>query len=105
MIDGCTKWQKDGLKQPAAVTAATEEYLEVEDVFASWLEECCKLDANAVEKPEELWVSWQSWAAKANEFVGTRRRFLEKLEDRGFKRDRAYLDGKQQRVHRGLSLW
>jgi putative DNA primase/helicase len=105
MIEGCIKWQQDGLKQPAAVIAATDEYLETEDAFGSWLEEKCKLSPNVYESPSKLWQSWQEWAAKANEFVGTQRRFLQKLEDRGFKRDKLRDESGQKRVHRGLSLW
>jgi putative DNA primase/helicase len=105
MIEGCIEWQRDGLKPPAAVTASTDEYLEVEDAFGNWLEECCKQDPNNTESPIGLWSSWRDWATRSNEFVGSQRRFLQKLEDRGFKRDRVYnQDQRRQRVFRGLAL-
>jgi len=104
MIEGCIKWQRDGLKPPAAVIAATDDYLEVEDAFGSWLEECCAQGPNETATAAELWDSWQRWAAKSNEFVGSQRRFAQKLEDRGFKRDRDWKDGKRVRSHRGLAI-
>jgi len=59
MIEGCIKWQRDGLKPPAAVIAATDDYLEVEDAFGSWLEECCAQGPNETATAAELWDSWQ----------------------------------------------
>jgi len=95
----------NGLKPPAAVTVATEEYLEVEDAFGSWLDECCVQGPNKTATSAELWDSWQRWATKTNEFVGTQRRFAQKLEDRGFERDRNRDEqGKRNRIHRGLGL-
>jgi len=105
MIEGCLEWHRDGLNSPIAVTAATEEYLEVEDTFKNWLDECCAVAPNNTESPVKLWESWQTWATRSNEFVGNKTRFLQKLEDRGFPPDRAYDEhGKRQRVHRGLVL-
>src|SRR6516162_2295210 len=33
MVDGCIEWQRDRLKPPEAVVAATNDYLEAEDAF------------------------------------------------------------------------
>ena len=35
MIDGCLMWQHDGLKPPKVVTAATESYVESQDICNS----------------------------------------------------------------------
>jgi phage/plasmid-associated DNA primase len=80
------------------------DYLEVEDAFGSWLEECCVQGPNETATSAELWDSWQRWAVKSNEFVGSQRRFAQKLEDRGFKRDRDWKGGKRVRIHRGLDV-
>jgi putative DNA primase/helicase len=105
MIEGCKEWQRGGLRPPDSVTTATEEYLDVEDVFGNFLDEECVIDPNATESPVGLWEKWKTWAMTTNEFVGNKTRFLQKLEDRGFRPDRAYdQSGKRQRVHRGLRL-
>lgn len=88
-IDGCLEWQRDGLKPPAAIHAATEEYFEDEDAFGTWLAECTEPDANAWESSKRLFSSWKQWAEAAGEFVGTRRRFAHQLEERGLVEQRA----------------
>jgi putative DNA primase/helicase len=83
MIQGCLDWQKHGLAPPAAVTCATEAYLEAEDAIAAWMDECCERDPNAWEKTATLFASWSTWADKTGEYVGSQRRFVERLESRG----------------------
>jgi putative DNA primase/helicase len=105
MIDGCVEWQSGGLKPPSAVTAATDEYLETEDVLGSWLEECCVQGANKSQGSTTLWKSWKEWATRSNEYVGLRKRFLQKLEDRGFKReDKVWDESNWQRGFKGLAV-
>jgi putative DNA primase/helicase len=82
MIQGCLDWQKHGLAPPPAVTSATEAYLEAEDAIATWIEECCERDPNAWEKTTALFASWSAWAEKAGEYVGSLKRFTERLKSR-----------------------
>jgi putative DNA primase/helicase len=84
MVDGCLEWQRIGLAPPAAVTMATETYLEGEDIIGTWLGECCQLDANGWESSTGLYKSWQPWAEERQEWVGSVRTLSAKLEDRGF---------------------
>lgn len=83
-IDGCLAWQRDGLRPPEIVLDATEKYLEGQDAFGAWLEECCELDPNAWTPRTELFTSWQKWAERSREFVLSRSRFYDTLELRGF---------------------
>jgi putative DNA primase/helicase len=83
MIQGCLDWQKHGLAPPPAVTSATAAYLEAEDAIAAWMEECCERDSNAWEKTTTLFASWSAWGEKTGEYIGSQRRFLERLESRG----------------------
>jgi putative DNA primase/helicase len=83
LIEGCMEWQTMGLTPPKAVTDATTKYLESEDAVAAWIEERCEL------KPEwtssaDLFASWQDWAQRAGEYVGSQRHLSQKLESRGF---------------------
>jgi putative DNA primase/helicase len=80
MIDGCLDWQERGLAPPEAVTAATAAYLEAQDSFSAWLDECCDRDANAWERQQTLFVSWKTWAEQAGQFVGDAKTFRERLE-------------------------
>jgi putative DNA primase/helicase len=80
MIDGSLDWQERGLTPPEAVTAATAAYLEAQDSFSAWLNECCKRDPNAWERSQTLFASWKIWAEQAGYFVGDAKTFREKLE-------------------------
>ncbi|MDF2973509.1 MAG: hypothetical protein K0R61_3959 [Microvirga sp.] len=84
MIAGCLAWQQTRLNPPAAVRDATAAYLDAQDALAAWLEECCEQVASAFETRSALFDSWSAWATAAGEHVGTRARFLDALEARGF---------------------
>jgi putative DNA primase/helicase len=99
-IEGCLDWQKNGLKQPEAVTAATEEYLAEEDVPAIWLQECCELGTKFWASRRELYDSYKLWADLSGEFAVSSKRFSLQLTDRGF--DRAKVNGR--RGFQGLRL-
>jgi phage/plasmid-associated DNA primase len=84
-IAGCLEWQEHGLAPPEAVTAATGSYLEAEDVIAAWIDERCQRRPNAWERSSVLFASWKDWADKAGEAAGTMKRFVQCLENRGFR--------------------
>ena len=43
---------EQGLRPPDVVRAATDAYLDGQDAFGAWLEECCDLDPNAWTPPD-----------------------------------------------------
>jgi putative DNA primase/helicase len=83
MIQGCLDWQKHGLLPPEAVTAATNTYLEAEDSIAAWIDDCCNLDPQKWETSAKLFARWTAWAERTGEYVGSQKRFSERLEARG----------------------
>ncbi len=83
-VQGCLDWQQQGLEPPACVTSATDAYLASEDSFALWRDECTEDDPNAWERSTELWGSWKAWAERSGEFVGSKKRFVQILEERRF---------------------
>lgn len=83
-IDGCLTWQREGLHPPEIVQAATAEYLDAEDALSLWIEECAERDPNAWESSGSLFASWKRWAERAEEFVGSQKRFSNVLQERGF---------------------
>ena len=88
IVEGCAEWLELGLRPPEIVAAATGAYLESQDAFAAWIEEACDRDANAWESKTALFESWSKWGTAAGEYVGTRPRFLDALETRGFQQHR-----------------
>jgi putative DNA primase/helicase len=86
MIVGCLAWQREGLRPPLAVRTATEIYLRAEDVLQTWLDECCECDLKFDDTVANLWAGWKAWAEKAGEYIGSKRKFGHRLEDKGYVR-------------------
>jgi putative DNA primase/helicase len=87
-IQGCLEWQRIGLAPPKAVIDATSQYLIAEDAIGSWLETCCERRNNSWTASTELYTSWKNWAEQYGEQAGSQRHFSEKLEARGFIKER-----------------
>jgi phage/plasmid-associated DNA primase len=83
MIDGCLMWQRDGLNPPAVVTKATDSYLTGQDDLQQFIDDACVTGPNDSDSIEHLWDGWTDWAEDHHEFVGTQRRFGDRLEDKG----------------------
>jgi putative DNA primase/helicase len=96
MIDGCLDYRRQGLVPPKAVTDATDTYLNEQDQFNAWVEECCDLGRTYEDHASSLFDSWKFWAERANEPVGTQRDFANRLttlpgvQARRTNRDRKY---------------
>jgi putative DNA primase/helicase len=103
MVQGSLMWQRSGLKAPQAVVAATGQYLESQDVLGEWLAECCELAPGYWESIRELFDKWKPWAEARGEWVGSKNKFSQKLEDRGgFVPQKS--EDQKQRGFRGLRL-
>lgn len=87
-VEGCSLWQRQGLKPPASVVSATEEYFEAEDALGQWIEERCLLAKTHREGVSELFADWREWAERAGEYVGSVKRFSELLAARKFEKCR-----------------
>ena len=85
-VAGCLAWQREGLKPPACVVSATEEYFEAEDALGRWLEERCVRAPNAKSLTAELFSDWKQWAETSGEFIGSQRRFSDLLITRGLEK-------------------
>jgi putative DNA primase/helicase len=102
MINGCSSWIGLGLNAPDAVRQATDDYLAAEDTFEQWIEEKCALDPSYFATTAELFTSWKAWTEAAGEFTGSQKRLSQKLEARGFRRDRR--GGARDRGFYGIAL-
>lgn len=83
-IDGCIEWQRDGLRPPQSVQAATAEYLEQEDQFANWITECCEVGASFNHASKPLYGSYKAWCDRANEYAIPQKRWAAQMAARGF---------------------
>jgi putative DNA primase/helicase len=101
-IDGCLAWQRDGLRPPEIIRAATDSYLDSEDAFSLWVEECADLDPNAWSRTRDLFASWKAWAERSGEYVGSEKRLRSLMEERGFTPQRQ--GGTGRTGYRGMRL-
>ena len=80
MVEGCLAWQREGLRPPQAVLAATADYFEEQDHFGRWLAERCILDAQLNSRPAHLLADFQDWCARNGEPKPDARRLRPLLE-------------------------
>jgi putative DNA primase/helicase len=90
MVEGCLKWQRDGLRPPLAVTNATEAYLGEQDALGRWLEERTEKNVNSQTSPLELYQDFRRWAEAAKEPWCSEGQFSQRLVERGFERGKGH---------------
>lgn len=68
-VDGCLMWQREGLKQPAAVQQATAEYRSEMDVISAFLDACCIITNDPRrERAKDMFIAYAKWAKENNEY-------------------------------------
>jgi putative DNA primase/helicase len=83
-IEGCIKWQKQGLNPPKSVLAAVQQYRDEMDVVGAWIEENCELGADRKELVNSLYLDFKTWAENNTELVLKRREFVQEMNERNF---------------------
>lgn len=82
-IKGCLEWQRNGLRPPQEVRAATDDYRAEMDMIKSFLNECCKRSPNSTISSTTLYRVYQSWCENNGEYVASQRAFSLKLKEKG----------------------
>jgi hypothetical protein len=98
-LEGLARWRREGLRRPASVRAATDEYRSAMDSVEQWIEERAELDPAATQSVQDLHNDYVNYLGPHGHPFG-RRRFSKELERKGYaacKKDGA-------RARRGLKL-
>ncbi|GAB6061156.1 phage/plasmid primase, P4 family [Desulfonatronum parangueonense] len=66
MIQGCLDYQRNGLPEPEAVKAATEQYIKDEDLIGHFIEDCCFTGQQFSVKAGALYHRYKEWAVEGN---------------------------------------
>lgn len=76
-VEGCMKWQKEGLEEPQQVIEATKDYKQEMDLIAGFVEQCIIIDYDNTEKvmAADLFAIYKAWAKENNEWEMTAKRF------------------------------
>lgn len=88
MVEGCLMWAASGLRAPESVKAATDAYLDNEDVFGQWLGEETVRKPDAFTSSSRLFTRWRKWAEDRGESVGSMKKMVEKMAGRGYQQKR-----------------
>lgn len=88
-VEGCLKWQQDGLHEPEAVSEATKEYKQEMDLIAGFVEQCVMIDYDSDERimASDLFALYLKWAKQNNEWEMSSKKFYmevgKKIPDKG----------------------
>jgi len=102
MVQGCLKWQVEGLRPPAAIETATVGYRRDSDHMPEFLNQCCELRADAECPAGALFERYMAWGASQQiprDPLHNMRGFGERIAGH-FRRE----NRKTGRVYLGISL-
>lgn len=80
-VEGCLKWQKEGLGEPKAVMQATEEYREEMDILFQFVNDCCVIHSKAKVASAKLYNAYTNWCDEFGEHAIKERKFREQLKE------------------------
>lgn len=83
-VEGCLKWQREGLTPPTEVVFATDTYRAEMDTLLSFLADCCKLESDLKCTVKLLYESYREWCSSNGEQILSQRKFGAQLRERGF---------------------
>lgn len=106
MISGWLDLQANGLHIPESVMAETKDYLDSQDTFAQWMEECCERVNGFPTPNSELYQSWMRFCEARGELPQTSRVLADRLAREGFERMRNVMgiSGRQERGFKGIRV-
>lgn len=76
-VDGCIKWQREGIEEPEKVRGAVKEYKQEMDILASFVEQCIEIDYDCTESisASRLFRVYLHWAKENNEYEMSANKF------------------------------
>jgi len=87
-VEGCKRWQCDGLSDPKPVTAAMATYRSDSDAVAAFLADRCVVAPPNEVRASALSAEYKSWCEASNESPVPARTFLAKIRERGCFKER-----------------
>lgn len=104
-VRGCLAWQREGLRVPERVRAATEAYRLSQDPLRDFVADCCVLSANAWTSASDLRQAYEAWAKENGEkYLAAGKSWGDGLRTRGCEQSREYVGTHQVRGWRGIGL-
>ncbi|WP_442957034.1 phage/plasmid primase, P4 family [Peribacillus sp. Aquil_B8] len=85
-VEGCLKWQKDGLKPPEEIEKATDLYRSEMDTIGSFISDFCTIHESAKTYSKQLYFRYEDWFHETGEREIPKVTFYKKIEERGFRK-------------------
>lgn len=80
-VQGCLRWQNEGLSMPQKVLDAVREYQHEMDVISAFLDACC-VTGEGETKASKLYAVYAKWAEEHNEYLMSSTKFGTELTKR-----------------------
>ena len=80
-VQGCIRWQNEGLTMPQKVLDAVREYQHEMDVISTFMDACCIGEGEV--KASRLYAVYAKWAEEHNEYVMSSTKFGTELKRKG----------------------
>ena len=87
-IEGCLKWQKEGLGEPKSIKEATNSYKEEMDIIEPFIVDMCFLNPLAKIEAKELYAAYSRWCDSEGEIALKNRTFYRLLENKSIHKKR-----------------
>ena len=88
LLKGAELWKSEGIKAPAIVQNATDEYRGEMDVIGNFLKQCCKQEKDCKIRIRELYKAYSDWCDENNEHAVSERFLSLRLKEIGFEQTR-----------------
>ena len=89
LLEGVSRWRKEGMKAPPAVLSATDEYRSEMDIIGNFVKDCCVQKSGISVKVRDLYKAYQIWCSENNEHTASERFLALRLQEIGFERYRS----------------
>ena len=101
-VRGCRRWQRDGLRPPDRVIAATRRYRKEVDHVRRFLQECVTSTEDTVTRSNIIYERYERWCSEKGEHGVSMRALAARLTEAGFTPSR--IPGSGARAWKGIEL-
>lgn len=102
IVQGCLRWQSEGLSPPPEVLMATEEYRDEMDMLGQFIAERCTTGYTDVATAAHLYEAYTTWCTDNHERPWSKKKFGSSLADRGF--ESGHDTTKTRRIWQGIGV-
>jgi putative DNA primase/helicase len=74
-VDGCLKWQREGLKTPESIQQSVEIYREEMDVIEAFVEDCLVKDKDKSLQASQVYRLYKQWATENTQYLMSSTKF------------------------------